>query len=82
MAERLRAEFEWYLAHQDELVREHNGRFVVIKGERVIGSYATAIEAVRETEKTEALGTFLVQRVAPGADSHTQTFYSRVALPA
>ena len=74
----LKKEFDWYLAHQDELVKEYNGRFVVIKDQAVIGNFAEEATAVFETQKLHALGTFLVQRVTPGSDAYTQTFHSRV----
>lgn len=78
----LKREFDYYLAHQDELVKAHNGRFVVIRNEKVIGVYDSQTEAIAETQKTFELGTFLVQKVAPGDAAYTQTFHSRVAFPA
>lgn len=80
MASPLKTEFEYYLAHQDELVAKYNGRVVVIKNRTVIGDYADEPTAVLETQKSHALGTFLVQRVAPGPDAYTQTFHSRVSF--
>lgn len=80
MESQLKGEFEYYLAHQDELVRKHDGKFVVIKGGAVIGVYDDKITAVSETEKKHELGTFLVQKVEPGSGAHTQTFHSRVAF--
>ena len=76
----LRAEFEYYVAHQAELLKKYNGRFVVIKNQTVIGDYSDQATAVSETAKTEELGTFLVQRVAPGSDEYTQTFHSLVGF--
>ena len=80
MAHALEKEFKHYLAHQDELVAKYNGRFIVIKDEAVIGDYATELEAIRETQKSHALGTFLVQKCEPGNQSYTQTFHSRVVF--
>jgi hypothetical protein len=80
MSTTLDREFEYFLAHQDELVRKHQGKFVVIKGEKVIGVYSSEIAAVEETSKHEELGTFLVQKCAPGNDSYTQSFHSRVVF--
>lgn len=74
----LKAEFEYYLAHQDEIVRAYRGRYVVIKNQRVLGAYSDQQTAIDETTKSEALGTFLVQRAEPGA--YSQTFHSRVAF--
>ena len=76
----LKAEFQFYLDHQDDLVADHNGRVLVIKSQKVIGVYDSELEAVTETTKTEEMGTFLVQRCAPGQEAHTQTFHSRVSF--
>lgn len=76
----LESEFKFYLANQNELVQKHNGKFIVIKDSKVIGSYESELEAVRKTSLTHELGTFLVQKCEPGTDSYTQTFHSRVAF--
>ena len=74
----LKAEFEYYLQNQEQLVREYNGKVIVIKDRKVIGSYKTRDEAIREASKEHELGTFLVQNVAPGPDAYSQSFHSRV----
>jgi hypothetical protein len=74
----LKKEFEFYLAHQSELVRDYNGKVVVIKDEKVLNVFNTPLEAVTETQKHYPLGTFLVQRVSPGDTAYTHTFHSRV----
>ncbi len=79
-ASTLKPEFDYYLAHQEELTAKHRGKFVTIKGQKVIGVYNTELAAVRETQKEHKLGTFLVQLCEPGAASHSQTFHSRVAF--
>ncbi len=78
--ELLRKEFQYYLDHQDELVEEYDGKVVVIKDGQVIGVYDEDIEAVTATIKEHELGTFLVKRVAPGTESHTQVYHSRVRV--
>ena len=80
MSDRLKAEFEFYLAHQDEMVEKYNGKYIVIKDRRVLGSYDDELTAVRETQKSYELGTFLVQKVSPGTEDYTQTFHSRVVF--
>jgi len=72
--------FEYYQAHQAELVAQYKGRFVVIKDDAVLGAYDSELEAVEVTSRTHTPGTFLVQKCEPGADSFTQTFHSRVAF--
>ena len=76
----LKAEFEYYLANQADLVRRYLGKFVVIKNRSVIGTYDDEPTAISETAKAHALGTFLVQKVEPGSESYTQTFHSRVVF--
>ncbi|MCD6502373.1 hypothetical protein J7L01_07195 [bacterium] len=78
MAKALEKEFEYYLAHQAELVEKFDGKFVVIKGNEVLGAYDSEIEAIKETMKEHELGTFLVQKCEEGEESYTMTFHSRV----
>ena len=76
----LKKEFKYFLEHQTEFAKKHNGKFIVIKNLKVLGVYDTEIEAVDETLKTEEMGTFLIQKCELGDSSFTQTFHSRVAL--
>ena len=80
MIEQLKKEFEYYLEHQDDMVKQYNGQFVVIKDCAVIGAFDSEIEAIRETTKKYELGTFLVQKCEPGSASYTQTYHSRVVF--
>ena len=73
-------EFKYYKDHQEDLVREYNGKFLVIKDERIQGVYDTELEAYTESKKKFDLGTFLIQHCSPGKESYTQTFHSRVAF--
>lgn len=75
---RLQSEFEYFKAHQDELVELYEGRFVVIKGESVIAAYDSFADAVHQTAKTHEPGTFLIQRCEAGPEAYTQVFHSRV----
>ena len=80
MESTLKREFEYYLAHQAELVAQHNGKILVIKDQKIIGIYDDQVKAVTETQKTHKLGSFLVQKVGPGDTAYSQTFHSRVAF--
>ncbi len=77
----LQKEFEYYLGHQEELVKKYNGKFIVIKNGEVLGSYDDELTALKETQREHDLGTFLVQQVSPGDAAHSQTLHSRVAFP-
>ncbi len=76
----LEAEFKWYLEHQEELLQRFEGRVLVIKGQAVIGDYATDAEAVMAARKNHEMGTFLVQRCSRGSADYTQHFHSRVSF--
>jgi hypothetical protein len=80
MVKLLEKEFKYYLDNQDELVKEYDGKFIVIHGSKVVGAYKSELEAIKETSKKYKPGTFLVQKCEPGSDSYTQTYHSRVAF--
>jgi uncharacterized protein DUF5678 len=76
----LETEFKYYLDHQDELVNQYNGKFIVIKNDSVIGAYNSHSEAYAKATETEALGSFLIQHCTPGKESFSQTFHSQVII--
>ena len=76
----LEKEFKFYLDNQEKLVREYNGKHIVIKDETVIGAYNSNSEAYFETIKKHELGTFLIQLCSPGEEGYSQTYHSRVTF--
>lgn len=77
----LRPAFEYFVAHQDELVEKYAGKYVAISSDRqILGAYEGAMEAADAAQKKVPLGEFIIQKVSPGTDSFTQTFYSRVSV--
>ena len=81
MRESLREAFEWYLAKQEDMVKQYDGKVIAIKDGKVLGVYDTELAAVTETRKSHEQGTFIVQRVSEGEEAYSATFHSRVALP-
>ncbi|MCX6250640.1 MAG: hypothetical protein NTX61_07805 [Bacteroidetes bacterium] len=73
-------EFQYYLEHQDELLKVYNGKFIVIKGVSVIGNYETEVEAYSEIIKEHKPGTFLIQFCSPGKEDYFQSFHSRIVF--
>ena len=71
--------FEYYTANQSEIVKNHLGEFVVIKGSSVLGYYREE-SAAFESMKGNELGTFIVKKCQePGTD--VVTYYNnRVAF--
>lgn len=76
----LEKEFQYYLDHQTELVKVYNGKYLVIKDEKVIGIFDTQAEAYTKTAEQHEVGTFLIQFCDTGNDSYTHNYYSRVTF--
>jgi hypothetical protein len=78
MEPNLQLNFEYYIQHQDELVGKYNGRFLIIKDQEVKADFASYYEAFIHGSNDFGEGNFIVQYCAPGEESYTQTFHSRV----
>ena len=72
----LEREYQYFISHHEELFSKYPNKFLVIKGEEVIGVHNSNLEAYNETVKTEKLGTFLIQECK--MDIQNQVFHSRV----
>jgi hypothetical protein len=81
MTSPLKDAFEYYLAHQEELVKEFDGEYIIIKDGAVLGAYGDELTAVTESQKDHEMGTFLVQKISGGEADYSQTFHSRVVFP-
>ncbi len=77
MMKKLEKEFKYYLEHQDEFVKKYKGKFIVIKDLKTIGVFDSELEVIEKTVEKHELGTFLVQKCEPGAESYTHTYNSR-----
>jgi len=76
-------EFQYYLTNQSQLNEKYGGRFLAIKGDSVLGDYATEQEAYLQTKKIYEVGSFLIQKCTIGnsdESGHVQIFHSRVAF--
>jgi len=74
----MQKEFEYFIENQEELVRQHGGKVLVIKGQQVIGTYDSPLEAYQETQKDHELGSFMIQQCTPGPEAYTLTVASSV----
>lgn len=70
-------EYEFYQKNKDEFVKKYIGKFIVIKNDKIIGVYDSQVDALKESVKTNDLGTFLIQEIK-GNDEPVIRFYSRV----
>ena len=64
-------DFDWFIKNYKALYRKHGSCFVAIKNAKVIGVYKTFVDGVKETQKKEKLGTFIVQEVGKDESCYT-----------
>lgn len=74
----LEREFDYYLAHQKELLSKYLNKYLVIKEEGVVDAFDTKEEAYDFATSKFELGTFLIQQCLPGDLGHSQIFHSQV----
>ena len=62
----LKVETEYYLSIRDELLREFEGKYVLIKGTQKVGTYDTAEEAYSTGVSEFGNVPFLIQKIGRG----------------
>lgn len=70
----LDSERQFFQDHQEELLKAHPGRFVIIRGEQLVGAFDTVEDALSVGTKEFGLSPFLIRRT----DERT----SEVCIPA
>jgi len=76
----LQKAFQFFLQEKERLLEDHEGKFVVIKGETILGVYGEEMEAIDKTSKDHELGTFIVQQCLRGDEADSATFHSAVII--
>ncbi|MCA6071739.1 MAG: DUF5678 domain-containing protein [Endomicrobium sp.] len=72
--------YEYFSKNMPELYKKYGHKFLAIKDEKVIGEYDTFDEAIRKTNKTEKLGTFLIQECFENEDESAHHFQGNVSF--
>ncbi len=72
----LEKELQFFIDNQERLVKEHRGKTLVIKDEKVVGVYDSTLEAYVESLKKYEPGTFMIQPCNEGTDAYTVTITS------
>lgn len=67
------SDFNWFKENIASLYSKYGSAFLAIKNMRVLGAYATYADGVNETQKTEEIGTFIIQKC--GSDESAYTNY-------
>ena len=73
-------EYQYFLGNKKDLIKKYSGKFIVIKGEEVVGVYETLQEALKISAKAYSLGDFLIQHISDKEDDYIQRFHSRVCI--
>lgn len=73
--------FKYYLEHQEELVKEYDGKYLIITSEGGVGAYNTLNEGYEVALKTYGKGNFMLQLCSEGEKDYSQRFFtSRVVF--
>lgn len=68
-------EFQYYFNNQDELVKKYNGKYLVIKEQKVVDVFDTNKEAYFSSVKKYKFGTFLIQFCSPDKETYNHLKY-------
>ena len=81
MSNQLEREYDFYLSIREELAMEHDGKFVAIRNQEVLGVYENYMEAAKAVYVEHERGTVLMQEIRKDVDSLVVTFHSpRVSI--
>lgn len=69
-------DFEWFKNVLPELYQKFGDKYVAIKDKNVIGVHETFADCIRQTMKTEKLGSFIVQKLGSDDNVYTEYVYS------
>lgn len=64
-------DFMWFLHNYDQISKDYNRKYVVVKNKQIIGAYDTYADGVSNTKQVEDLGTFIVQYCDGTEDAYT-----------
>lgn len=76
----LETEFQFYKEHQNELLKQYEGKHLLIVGQSVVGAFDNDLEAYLAGKKDYGAGGFLVQHCTPGEESYKKRFHARVVF--
>jgi hypothetical protein len=62
----------FYMANKPDLREKYHGKYIVIVGEEVLGSYDDIGDAYHETVKTLPPGSFMIQEIPENIEDEVQ----------
>jgi hypothetical protein len=72
--------FNYYLDNQSDLVKQYDGKYIVLVDDHVVGAFDDMDGAYNFASSNYEFGKFLIQLCTPGDEAYTQTFHSRVII--
>ncbi len=77
----IEALFRYYLDNQDSLVKEYDGKYIIITKDGVLGAYDTVKDGYDTALSRFGRGNFMLQLCTPGDGAYSQRYFtSRVAF--
>lgn len=76
--DKLDKEYQYFRVNRNELLKQYKDKFIVIKDQKVVGSYSTEQEAYEDSVQKFELGTFLLQKCVVEDEEQKAVFHSRV----
>ncbi len=76
----LRDELDFFIANQEELVRKHRGKVLVLRNREVVGVFDTPLAAYLDAQSRYEPGTYAIQKCAPGPEAYTVTIASSMSF--
>jgi hypothetical protein len=70
-------ELAFFIANQDSLLKEHQGKILTLRGHEVVGAHDTLSDAYFDALHRFEPGTFMLQPCEPGPDAYTVTVSTR-----
>ena len=80
MTSQIKEAFDYYIAHQDELVRKYDGKVIVIRDCSVIGAFDGYGEALDWAEERFEPGSYALQKVSEGPKDYIITVHTPVMV--
>ena len=74
-------DFRWFKDNCGSIFKQYGDSYVAIKDGKVLGAYRTYADGVHETEKSEPLGTFIVQHCTGNVSGYTGYIASTNFMP-
>jgi hypothetical protein len=69
-------DLQWFIANQDQLVKQCNGKTLIIRNQAVVGVLDVELDAYLDARRRFAPGTFSIQECIAGEEAYTSYIYS------